>query len=62
MDTIDQIVIFQTGEDDHGIDVKVDSESIWLTQAQILELFQSSKANISEHLRHVSNTGELIED
>ncbi|WP_316831807.1 virulence RhuM family protein [Pedobacter aquatilis] len=62
MDTTGQIFIYQTTEGDAAIDVKVESESIWLSQAQIVALFPSSKANISEHLRHIISTGELTED
>ncbi|RZK69247.1 MAG: hypothetical protein EOO85_22750, partial [Pedobacter sp.] len=62
MDTTSQIFIYQTTEGDAAIDIKVESESIWLTQAQIVDLFQSSKANISEHLKHIFLTEELTED
>ena len=41
------------------LDVRVEDETVWLTQAQIVELFTSSKANISEHLKHIFESGEL---
>ncbi|MDE6037896.1 MAG: virulence RhuM family protein, partial [Duncaniella sp.] len=41
------------------INVRVEDESVWLTQSQIVELFNSSKANISEHLKHIFESGEL---
>ncbi|MCR4848790.1 MAG: virulence RhuM family protein [Bacteroidales bacterium] len=34
-------------------------ETVWLTQGQIIELFQSSKANISEHIKNIYEQGEL---
>lgn len=37
------------------------SETVWLTQAQIVELFQSSKANISEHIKNIYEQEELVE-
>jgi hypothetical protein len=36
-------------------------ETVWLSQAQMVKLFQSSKANISEHIKHVYDEGELEE-
>ena len=44
------------------LDVRVEDESVWLTQTQIVELFGSSKANISEHLKHIFESGELLKD
>ena len=43
------------------IDVRFDGETVWLTQAQLVELFGSSKANISEHIKNVLDEGELAE-
>ena len=42
--------------------MRVEDESVWLTQSQIVELFDSSKANISEHLKHIFDSGELAKD
>ncbi len=44
------------------IDVKIEDETIWLTQAQIVTLFDSSKANISEHINNIFKTKELEKD
>jgi hypothetical protein len=41
------------------IDVRFDGETVWLTQEQIVSLFESSKANISEHIKNVLTEGEL---
>ena len=36
-------------------------ENVWLTQAQLVTLYQSSKANVSEHIKHIFEEGELEE-
>ena len=41
------------------LEVRLEDETVWLTQAQIVELFQSSKANISEHIKNIYEQGEL---
>ena len=41
------------------IDVQTDGETVWLTQAQLVRLFDSSKANISEHIKNIFTEGEL---
>ena len=56
-----EIILYQP-DDTLSIDVRVEDESVWLTQAQIVELFTSSKANISEHLKHIFETNELDRD
>ena len=56
-----QIVIYQAADGETSIEVKLENDNIWLTQAQIVDLFTSSKANISEHITHIFNTGELEE-
>lgn len=43
------------------IEVKFQGETAWLTQAQLVRLFQSSKANISEHISNIFDEGELRE-
>ena len=53
-----EIILYQP-DDTLALDVRVEDESVWLTQAQIVELFDSSKANISEHLKHIFQSGEL---
>ena len=57
-----EIVIYQSKDLSTKIDVKLVDETVWLTQAQIVELFSSSKTNISEHLKHIFESGELIEN
>ena len=60
-DNANEIILYQP-DDTLTLDVRVEDESVWLTQAQIVELFASSKANISEHLKHIFESGELLKD
>lgn len=53
-----EIIIYQPDET-LKLNVRVESDTVWLTQMQIVELFISSKANISEHIKHIFETGEL---
>ena len=57
-----KIIIYQTQDGKTKIDVKIENETVWLNQAQMVELFQSSKANISEHITHIFDEGELDEN
>ena len=59
---MNEIVIYQAEQLNQKIKVRIDDETIWLTQAQIVTLFDSSKANISEHIKHIFQTGELEEN
>ena len=60
-DVQSEIVIYQTEDGNTRIDVKFQDETVWLTQAQLCELYQTSKSNISEHIRHIFEEGELDE-
>jgi hypothetical protein len=57
--TRSQFLIYRDEVGNTRIDVRFDGETVWLTQAQIVELFDSSKANISEHVKNVFDEGEL---
>ncbi len=56
-----EIIIYQTEDGNTRIDVKFQDETVWLTQAQLCELYQTSKSNISEHIKHIFEEGELDE-
>lgn len=61
MDEKNKIIIYT---DDSGltkIDVKLEDETLWLTQAQMCALYQTSKSNVSEHIKHIFDEGELQE-
>ena len=56
-----EILIYQTEDGLTNINVKMQDETVWLTQQQLVELYQSSKANVSEHIKHIFEEGELDE-
>ena len=57
-----EIVIFKTSENNVSIDVRFEGETVWLTQAQLVDLYNSSKANVSEHIKHIFEEEELDEN
>ena len=56
------IVIYKTQDGLTKINVKFEDETVWLTQAQLVELYQTSKSNISEHIKHIFEEGELSQE
>ena len=56
-----EIVIYQTENGDTKLDVRMEDETVWLTQAQLVELYQTTKSNVSEHIKHIFEDGELDE-
>ena len=54
-----KIVIYQTEDGQTQIDVRLENETVWLTQAQMVELFQTTKQNVSLHIGNVFKEGEL---
>lgn len=54
-----EILMYQTDDGVTKIDVQIDQETVWLTQSQMMELFQTSKQNISLHVNNVFKEGEL---
>ena len=57
-----KIIIYQSEDGKTQLNVKLEGETVWLTQAQMVELFQSSKATISEHIKHIIGDDELDAD
>lgn len=53
------IVIYQTDDGLTKIDVKFEDETVWLTQQQMSNLYQTSRTNVVEHIRHIYEEGEL---
>ena len=53
MSNKNEIIIYQAYDLSTKLEVRVEQDTIWLTQAQIVTLFDSSKANISEHIKHI---------
>ena len=56
-----EIVIYQADDGDARIDVRFVDETVWLTQQQMADLFQSSRTNVVEHIQHIYEEGELDE-
>lgn len=54
-----EILIYQTEDGLTNINVKIQDETVWLTQQQLVELYQSSKSNVSEHIKHIFEEGEF---
>ena len=57
-----KIVIYQTDDGRTQIDVRLENETVWLTQAQMVELFQTTKQNASLHVGNVFKEGELEQE
>ncbi len=57
-----KVIIYTANDGKTKIDVKLEEETLWLTQAQMCELYQTSKSNVSEHIKHIFEDGELNED
>ncbi|HBG86554.1 MAG TPA: cell filamentation protein Fic, partial [Marinilabiliaceae bacterium] len=57
-----EIILYQADNGTTKIEVRLENENVWLTQAQLVELYQSSKSNISEHIKHIFEEGELSEN
>ena len=55
----DQIVIYQTEDGQTQIDVRLENETVWLNQAQMAQLFKSSRTNVLEHIQHIYEDEEL---
>ena len=56
------IIIYQSEDGQTHIEVRVEQETVWLTQQQMAELFQSSRTNVVEHIKHIYDEGELSEE
>ena len=57
-----EIIVYQAADGLTRVDVRFEGDTVWLTQAQLVDLYHSSKANISEHIKHILDEGELEEN
>lgn len=57
-----QIIIYKTPDGNTKLEVKFYEDTVWLSQEQLVELYGSSKSNISEHIKHIFEEGELDEN
>ena len=62
MDRNSEILLYQTEDGQTKIDVRLEDETVWLSQVQMAELFQTTKQNISLHIKNVFKEGELQEN
>lgn len=56
-----EIIIYQNNEGDIKLDVRLEDETVWLSQAQLALLFNKDKRTISEHINNIFKEGELNE-
>jgi hypothetical protein len=56
------LLIYQTEDGITKIETRLEQETVWLSQAQLCNLFQKSKATISEHIKHIFEENELNEN
>lgn len=61
MEEQNKILIYTGIDGVTKIDVKLEDDTLWLTQSQMSELYQTSKSNVSEHIKHILEEGELAE-
>lgn len=57
-----EIIIYQSADGKNKLDVKLENETVWLSQSQLVDLYQTSKSNISEHIKNIFNEGELTKE
>ncbi len=60
MDNKSEIIIYLTEDGQTKIDVRLEDNTVWITQSQIAELFQTTKQNISLHINNIFKEGELL--
>jgi hypothetical protein len=57
-----ELILYQTEDNRTRIEVRLENETVWLTQKLMAELFQRDKSVISKHIRNVFEEGELVEE
>lgn len=57
-----KIIIYTSSDGRTKIDVRLEDETLWLTQQQIAELYQTSRTNVVEHIKHIYEEQELEEN
>ena len=54
------ILLYQTDDGQTRLEVRIQEETVWLTQQQMAELFQTTKQNVSLHIQNIFREGELV--
>ncbi len=57
-----EIIIYEGDSGQPSIEVRIEGETVWLTQAKLAELFKTSRPNITMHIKNIFDEGELNED
>src|SRR5208337_3978735 len=57
-----ELILYQTEDNRTRIEVRLENETVWLTQAQMAELFQRERSVITKHIRNIFEEGELVEE
>ena len=57
-----ELVLYQTEDGTTRVEVRLENETVWLTQNQMAELFQTTKQNVGSHIQNLFTEGELRED
>ena len=56
------IIIYQSEDGQTHIEVQMDEDTVWLSQQQMADLYQTSRTNVVEHIKHIYEDGELVEE
>lgn len=57
-----EVLIYQNEDGSSALEVKLEHETVWLTQKQMAELFNKDVRTVNEHIKNIFNDGELVED
>jgi len=57
-----EVIIYETSENEVGLDVRLENETVWLTQAQMSDLFQKDRKTITRHIQNIFKEGELAKN
>ncbi len=57
-----RLLVYEADDGRIKIDVRLEDETVWLTQQRMADLFQTTKQNIGQHLKNIFSVGELVED
>ena len=59
---VNDVILYRTDDGKSAIELHLDNGTVWLTQQELAELFQTSKQNISKHIKAIFEDGELSEE
>lgn len=62
MNEENKIILYQDDNDITRVSVRFADEELWLTQGQLVEIYQTSKSNVSEHIKHIFEDEELARE